>query len=197
MPERPIGTALKAVAGRDVSRGFESRPLCRPAVNVSTSRKDVVSTSRYHLARGASMLAFGGSSLLCGGAYLSGVVLERITDGSAGWVALRAVLLVLAVVFLVGLLRALWRLVRPPVALRMDTEGYSMARSIGSGIRAAGWQDVERVELVTSGRSTVVVVRLHSGATTQIPARLVEEPLGDWTAELDERLNTAHGQRRL
>ena len=29
VPERPIGTALKAVAGRDVSRGFESRPLCR------------------------------------------------------------------------------------------------------------------------------------------------------------------------
>ena len=29
MPEWPIGTALKAVAGRDVSRGFESRPLCR------------------------------------------------------------------------------------------------------------------------------------------------------------------------
>ena len=28
MPEWPIGTALKAVAGRDVSRGFESRPLC-------------------------------------------------------------------------------------------------------------------------------------------------------------------------
>jgi hypothetical protein len=29
VPEWPIGTALKAVAGRDVSRGFESRPLCR------------------------------------------------------------------------------------------------------------------------------------------------------------------------
>ena len=28
VPERPIGTALKAVAGSDVSRGFESRPLC-------------------------------------------------------------------------------------------------------------------------------------------------------------------------
>jgi hypothetical protein len=31
VPEWPIGTALKAVAGRDVSRGFESRPLCRAA----------------------------------------------------------------------------------------------------------------------------------------------------------------------
>ena len=29
VPEWPIGTALKAVAGRDVSRGFESRPLCQ------------------------------------------------------------------------------------------------------------------------------------------------------------------------
>ena len=28
VPEWPIGTALKAVAGSDVSRGFESRPLC-------------------------------------------------------------------------------------------------------------------------------------------------------------------------
>ena len=33
MPERPIGTALKAVAGRDVSRGFESRPLCQSATD--------------------------------------------------------------------------------------------------------------------------------------------------------------------
>ena len=29
VPEWPIGTALKAVAGSDVSRGFESRPLCQ------------------------------------------------------------------------------------------------------------------------------------------------------------------------
>ncbi len=197
MPERPIGTALKAVAGRDVSRGFESRPLCARRVRARPAERDVVSTSRYHLARGASMLAFGGSALLCGGAYLSGVILERVTDDSTGWVALRAVLLVLAVVLFVGLLRALWRLLRPPVALRLDSEGYWMARTIGSGTRAAGWQDVQQVDSVTSGHSTVVVVRLHSGDTTQIPARLVEEPLHDWTAELDGRLNTARGQRRL
>ena len=33
VPEWPIGTALKAVAGRDVSRGFESRPLCNGEVS--------------------------------------------------------------------------------------------------------------------------------------------------------------------
>ncbi|MDQ3628697.1 MAG: hypothetical protein M3419_07800 [Actinomycetota bacterium] len=154
-------------------------------------------TSRYHLARGASMLTFGGSALLCGGSYLTGVVLDRVTDDSIGWVVVRAAVLGLAVVFLVGLLRGLWRLVRPPVVLTLRAEGYAVTRTIGSGTRAASWQDVERVESVMSDRSTVVVVRLHSGAATQIPARLVEEPLRDWTADLDARLNTAFGQRRL
>jgi len=154
-------------------------------------------TSRYHLARGASVMAFGGSALLCGVAFLAGVVLDRVTDDGAGWVVVRAGLLVIAAVFLVGLLRALWRLLRPPVALTLDDDGYTLARTVGAGIRAAGWKDVAKVESVRSDRSTVVVVRLRSGDTTRIPASLVEEPLRDWTTDLDERLNTAHGQRRL
>ena len=40
VPEWPIGTALKAVAGSDVSRGFESRPLCRDPTDVPSGSAD-------------------------------------------------------------------------------------------------------------------------------------------------------------
>ena len=39
VPERPIGTALKAVAGRNVSRGFKSRLLRRPSDPGSSARR--------------------------------------------------------------------------------------------------------------------------------------------------------------
>ncbi len=40
MPERPIGSALKALAGSNVSRGFESRPLC--SMNYRLDRRFVL-----------------------------------------------------------------------------------------------------------------------------------------------------------
>ncbi|MCW2790153.1 MAG: hypothetical protein JWQ91_2640 [Aeromicrobium sp.] len=58
MPERPIGSALKALAGRNVSRGFESRPLC--LTNYRLDRRYVLPAIGLHLiAAGiAAALAF-------------------------------------------------------------------------------------------------------------------------------------------
>ena len=53
VPEWPIGTALKAVAGRDVSRGFESRPLCSSTDDAQSSG---LGTLRLRAARRAGLL---------------------------------------------------------------------------------------------------------------------------------------------
>jgi hypothetical protein len=58
VPERPIGSALKALAGSDVSRGFESRPLC--LTNYRLDRRFVLPAIGLHLiaAGVAAALAF-------------------------------------------------------------------------------------------------------------------------------------------
>ena len=58
MPERPIGSALKALAGSNVSRGFESRPLC--LTNYRLDRRFVLPAVGLHLIAAAlvAVLAF-------------------------------------------------------------------------------------------------------------------------------------------
>src|SRR5690606_10344817 len=93
VPEWPIGTALKAVAGRDVSRGFESRPLC---VNV------------YRIDRPAAAVTAG---VLVVGAALAAFVAFLLTSVAATVVAV--VLLVVAALLML----------RPPVVARLDETG--------------------------------------------------------------------------
>lgn len=58
VPERPIGSALKALAGSNVSRGFESRPLC--LTNYRLDRRFVLPVIGLHLIAAAlvAVLAF-------------------------------------------------------------------------------------------------------------------------------------------
>ena len=94
MPEWPNGTALKAVADRNASRGFESRPLC-----VSTYRVD-----RAHAA------------------VLSGVLL--IAAGVLAFLAFVFTSTLLAVLVGVLLLAAAGVVARPPVIIRLDATGF-------------------------------------------------------------------------
>ncbi len=94
MPEWPNGTALKAVADRNASRGFESRPLC-----VSTYRVD-----RAHAA------------------VLSGVLL--IAAGVLAFVAFVLTSTVVAGLVVVLLLAAAYAVARPPVIVRLDADGF-------------------------------------------------------------------------
>src|SRR5262245_33900689 len=82
VPEWPIGTALKAVAGRDVSRGFESRPLCRAESDAEGVIAVTDAVTRYRGVPAAAVLAFGGVALLAGGCVVALVVTDRWRDDS-------------------------------------------------------------------------------------------------------------------
>lgn len=101
MPEWPIGTALKAVADRNASRGFESRPLC-----VSTYRLD-----RGHAAVATGVLVIA-AGVLAFVAFLASSPLTAV---------LVVLLLAAAAVFFA----------RPPSVIRLDADGFRARRASG------------------------------------------------------------------
>ena len=119
MPERPNGTALKAVTGRNVSRGFKSRPLCLMI---------------YRLDRRFVLQGIGINLLVAAAA------LSLTTVVSASWVQLLAGLLALV---LFGRAVLLW--VRPPVVARTDAEGVMLGGDLTIRPVAVTWTDVENV----------------------------------------------------
>jgi hypothetical protein len=142
-------------------------------------------------------MALGVLLLPTGAVFLAMLLVDTLRGDGGFWSVLSWVLLVIGVVLLVGVVRALWRIARPPVALTLDDQGYRLAALAGAGAMAASWRDVRRVESVDRSGEVGVVVHLHDGRTTRIVARMVSEPMATWVADLDDRLNRAHGQRRL
>jgi hypothetical protein len=153
--------------------------------------------SRYHVVRAASAMALGGLAVMAGGLFLVMLVVSQVRGNGTGWSVLWWVLVTAGVVLGVGLLRALWRLARPPVGIRLDERGYTIDPLVGAGVRSAAWSDVVRVEAVQQAGQAGAVVHLRDGGTARIVARMVAEPSGRWLRDFDARLNQAHGQRRL
>ena len=155
------------------------------------------SPSRYHVVRATSVMALGGLALMAGVLFLAMLVVGVVRGDGPLWSVLWWVLVALAVVLAIGLVRALWRLARPPVGIRLDDTGYRIDALVGAGTRSALWRDVSRVESVDRAGEVGVVVHLNDGSTTRIVARMVAEPPLVWLRDFDTRLNRAHGQRRL
>ena len=153
--------------------------------------------SRYHVVRATAVMALGGLAVLTGVLFLAMLGVRALRDNARFWDILWWILLVLAVILALGLLRALWRVVRPPVTLTLDDEGYQVDALVGAGTMEASWSDVMRVESVERNGDTGVVVHLRDGGTTRIVARMLAEPMGTLLADLDTRLNRAQGQHRL
>ena len=111
---------------------------------------------------------------------------------SVRWIAIAATALAA-----IALVLAVVRLLRAPTALELSRAGYRVPTLRGVGVRAAAWKDVHDVSSQVRGGQQVVVIRLHDSSTTSLPVRLVDAPTREWVAELDARLDAAHGQRRL
>jgi hypothetical protein len=142
-------------------------------------------------------MALGGLALLAGVLFLAMLVVNEVRGDGTVWSVLWWVQVVVAVALSIGLLRALWRLARPPVGIRLDATGYAVDSLVGAGTRAAAWTDVVRVESVDRGGEVGAVVHLRDGTTTRIVARMVAEPMPTWLRDFHIRLDLAHGQRPL
>ena len=130
--------------------------------------------SRHRGVRAVAVLAFGGLALVAGVDVIALVVVDRWRDDSAIAAVAFWILVAIGVVLLVGIARSIVQIVRQPTLLRLDDSGQEPR----------------------DGRE-YVVIDLHSGASTQIPVRAVATPRDEWIGDLDDRLNRAHGQRRL
>ena len=169
MPEWPIGTALKAVAGRNVSRGFESRPLC---------------VTRYRLDRTHLMVAAGVCFLIAAACVLVAFLANGV--GRFGD-AISAIAAVLAVVLM--LLAAVINL-RPPTVLTLDPQGF-ITRGRGENV---SWKSVENFSIA----GNMLRFSDTTGAETGYDLNFVEKnQRADLIREIYDRLNTANGYRRF
>ena len=149
VPERPIGTALKAVAGSNVSRGFESRPLC-----VNTT---------YRLDRSVALVTVGVSLVVAAVAVFAAFLLAPL-DSGARWIGYVAI-----GVTVLALVMALRFAVRPPVLVRLDADGYrSRTRSAG-GLFTGRWLDVEDVTVTDDVLQLTPLERHRATSAARLP----------------------------
>ena len=176
VPEWPIGTALKAVAGSNVSRGFESRPLCV-----------ITEMTTYRLDRSVALVTVGVSMIVAAVAVFVAFLLAPL-ESAARWVGYAAI-----VVALLSVLVVLRFAIRPPVLLRLDAEGYrSRTRSAG-GLFSGRWLDVEDVTI----GDDVLVFSLAGGGEQLLPLGFVGADRLRLLRDVHDRLNAAHGYRRF
>jgi hypothetical protein len=153
--------------------------------------------TRYRGDRASAVLAFGGLTMLAGLDVLGLVVADRWRDNIGGAVAFWT-LVAIGVVLVAGLVRAVTQIVRPPVVLSLEPNGYRVGRqSRATGVRRATWTEIERVRRDQRDGREYVVVQVRSRGSTEIPVQSIATPADEWLADLDDRLNRAHGQRRL
>ena len=184
VPEWPIGTALKAVAGSDVSRGFESRPLCPGWL-------DRPVPSDYRFAPPLVARFLGLVLVALGLLTVAVVVLAAVLD-LPGVVLTVVVVLVVAAVVLAGLV-----LSRLAPLVRLDDSGYRVRLLRGAGVRAARWRDVEDVVTATVHGHDCVVLRLRDGRTTTVPVAVLDAPRQEFVQDLRSHLDAGHGYRRI
>ena len=177
MPERPIGTALKAVVDRNANRGFKSRPLCSMPNPSKT----------YRLDSGHVLQLFGWRLIIA--AVLVPVTLLLLGLGGIAATVGYATGAVASLLVIV----AVWTLVRPPVVIAVRGDGFALGRITGAGIRSAQWTGVERVDTV-DGK---LVIELSGGAQSRVPLGLLPRRATELKRDVHERLNAANGYRRL
>jgi len=150
----------------------------------------------YRLARAHGVAVLGRLAVVAGLLVGLAVALGAVADPPPlVWVPV-AVLLGLA-----GLLTVVAgvRVLRPPMLLHLDDQGFRLRVLRGAGPTSAAWAEVEGVrrERLTPGPS--LVIALSRGRRTVVPLHLVDggpQTVDRLDADLRTRLDRAHGQRR-
>ena len=168
MPERPIGSALKALAGSNVSRGFESRPLC---------------LTNYRLDRRFVLPTVGINVILAGVAAALAFFLSSVT--ALAWVF---GLLAIAALFNAARVYAF-----PPVVARTDPGGLRVGGTLTVRRVHVPWLGVE--DVTTDGGR--LFVDRGDGEVVAFPLAYVGGRANELLRDIYDRLNTANGYRRF
>jgi hypothetical protein len=148
-------------------------------------------TREYGLAPAVRARLMGISLATVGAAVLVVSVLVRLVDLPSGTIAGLLVLAALGVVALAVLLGRRWYVVR------LDDTGYRVRLVRGAGRAQARWTEVEDLTTAVVSGTPCVVLRLRDGQTTTLPVNLIEGDREEFVDELQRRLDTGHGYRRL
>jgi hypothetical protein len=87
--------------------------------------------------------------------------------------------------------------VRPPRVLALSADGYRVSLVRGGGVARSSWSEVESVGTQVRGSALCLVFILKDGATSLVPLSLLGARHAEAQREVHERLNQAHGYRRL
>ncbi len=168
MPERPIGSALKALAGSNVSRGFESRPLC---------------LTNYRLDRRFVLLAVGTNVMVAGVSAALALFLSSVA-------ALAWIFGLLAVAAVANAVRVF---AFPPVVARTDPGGLRLGGPLTVKPIHVPWLDIEDVTI----DSARLFVDRGGDAVVAFPLAYVGSRATELLRDIYDRLNTANGYRRF
>lgn len=123
-------------------------------------------------------------------------VLVFITTGLVAFLDLHtSLLLVPAVLGIIALVAAATVLGRRGWVVRLNDDGYRVQWVRGVGVATARWKDVTDAVTTTSAGSPVVVLRLHSGATTTIPVEMLAGDRDEFVRDLQRHLRHGEGLR--
>lgn len=168
MPERPIGSALKALAGSNVSRGFESRPLC---------------LTNYRLDRRFVLLSVGTNVMAAGVAAALGFFLSSVAP--LAWL--------FGILAVAALLNAVRVFAVPPVVARTDPGGLRLGGPLTVKPIHLPWLDVEDVTMA-DGR---LFVDRGNDELLAFPLAFVGGRATELMRDVYDRLNAANGYRRF
>lgn len=149
-------------------------------------------TTVYRLDPRPGMRLFGLRFVLAAVLVVVGWLLAGIFDDGPGLVAAWVVGALAGLLVVVSVLL----LVRPPAVVRLDDEGYRLGRVPQGGVRKARWRDVSRATTADTIHGYALVISVGDETST-IPLLLVAARAGELQNEVNERLNRAHGYRRL
>ena len=149
--------------------------------------------SSYPLARGLAAQVLGRSAIASAAAVAAVAVVKA--TGAPAW--LLYLLLALAVLPLAVVAAAALLVVRPPTVLRLDAEGFSVHLLRVVGARAGRWSQLRDVATSARASGPVLVLRHQDGDTTGVPLGLLDAARVDVERDVHDRLNAAHGYRRI
>lgn len=109
--------------------------------------------------------------------------------GVTGVVA-SAIVLVLAALAAVSLML-------PPALLQLDERGFRALKKRVAGPSRGDWGDITQVGTQEGEHGPMLVITHLGGKDTAVPLDLLDAPPADIEAEVQRRLDTAHGYKRL
>jgi hypothetical protein len=133
-----------------------------------------------------------GAALVVTGAVIAALALAvLVADLSGALVAIPLLVGAAGLVVLGGVLARRWYVVR------LDDIGYRVRFVRGVGRTQARWADVEDLTTAVIGGARCVVLRLRDGTSSTVPVNLIAGDQEEFVDELQRRLDSGHGYRRL